>query len=866
MSYLEEGFDPQKLKVAELRNILNRHEVEYPSNAKKTQLVQLFKDNIVSKRQELSQEFNVKPSDEGIVSIDLDSSDSSSNEDDGGNSDDKDIEIIDVDEEEINKNDVEISRGSIEESVSSPKSKSSTPTPNKSSATKKRKRVEEVEIEADPSIAEETPSKKVAKTLKSLKRESPKKTIFDDSSSDVEMFVKDTTGKAKLEKTTPKSSSKTTPKSVSSSKKTPKLTPSKITKPASKKTTPTTSKKTTPATSKNTTLNESFKSPEEEEKHFNKELSKIKGRSTSSHLDDIELAKSLGITIEGFQPPPPPPPQSVEEITRPLQQLAQDVVEIAMETIATPKLQRISSVSLENSMDEKTTPKSKKSTPKRILEEETPKRSPVVKSVLTPKPRLIPIPAKTTSDTDDEEDEVVEKEENQVPESMTQNKLSETPKDNQKGASNISITQPLTTFIIWALVVLSGLFGYWYMEQSFLVGYCGQEIYTETFQNSDNPILHHIGKFLDEYAKPNCVPCPPHGRCFPNLELACYEDFIEFKPWTNFFIPGNKKCIPDTKKAEKLEIMMEVALDLIRSKNAQVQCGKGRDDFESGISVQDLHDLLLAMKAPYITLEEFEELWERSVVELEKEPEIIKRSSNFPQEYSNVDDSYGEEETLYLLTMDTRDNLLKQSIDTIDSIGQWHSSKSFNYKLKSGGDIQVQTFKTLIANKSWFARTSNIPTKYHDKLIHCITGTSEPGTTHSDYEQRYIDEITSVECSEICQFPDGWSYKVKAKYDFGLFIQKRVFYELVNIYKGDGYVYVISQAVKGEEGGFVVGTYDSIERITWTEDNKLIWTMATTSNPGGLIPTWLTNLTIPSAIAKDVPRVLNLVSTTDFST
>ena len=102
---------------------------------------------------------------------------------------------------------------------------------------------------------------------------------------------------------------------------------------------------------------------------------------------------------------------------------------------------------------------------------------------------------------------------------------------------------------------------------------------------------------------------------------------MEYKPWFDFIVPGHKKCIPDTKKAEKLEIMIDVALDLLRSKNAAIQCGQNPNDEESGIKLNDLHDLLLSMKAPYITIDEFEELWDRSVIELEKEPDIIVKAS-----------------------------------------------------------------------------------------------------------------------------------------------------------------------------------------------------------------------------------------------
>ena len=270
-------------------------------------------------------------------------------------------------------------------------------------------------------------------------------------------------------------------------------------------------------------------------------------------------------------------------------------------------------------------------------------RTALTKSALTPKPRLISISSNQYFlDDEDEEEEEKEKEEEKNKKGedggMGEQELTEVgskiikapkesahSKDGHKGWKPISITSALFTFVSYSLVVFLAMFGYWYHEQKYLVGYCGLEVYQPTLSNSESVSLNQAGKFLDDHCKPNCIPCPSHARCFPNLELACYEDFVEYKPWYDFIIPGRKKCVSDTMKAEKLEIMIDVALDLLRTKNAQVSCGKGNDDEESGISSTVLHDLLLSMKAPYITIEEFEELWIKSVAELEKEPEVIVR-------------------------------------------------------------------------------------------------------------------------------------------------------------------------------------------------------------------------------------------------
>ncbi|PWW75130.1 hypothetical protein C7212DRAFT_281055, partial [Tuber magnatum] len=68
--YLQPGFDPNTLKVAELRGILLEHNVEYPSSAKKAQLVELFNSQILPKaRRILGARSRVKASVQGIIDM-----------------------------------------------------------------------------------------------------------------------------------------------------------------------------------------------------------------------------------------------------------------------------------------------------------------------------------------------------------------------------------------------------------------------------------------------------------------------------------------------------------------------------------------------------------------------------------------------------------------------------------------------------------------------------------------------------------------------------------------------------------------------------------------------------------------------------
>lgn len=205
-----------------------------------------------------------------------------------------------------------------------------------------------------------------------------------------------------------------------------------------------------------------------------------------------------------------------------------------------------------------------------------------------------------------------------------------------RGRHFIFAAKNLFYFLLWLTVVGGLLYGYWFREQTILIGYCGQEINQTTIPHSENypAFLFKAGEYLDDNFKPSCVDCPQHARCFPKLKIACYDDFVPSRPWffnyLPFIDPKAQRCVPDTKKAEKIESMIDISLDLLRARNANKLCGRSpADDFEAGLSFGDLHNLLISLKAPYITEEEFEELWSRAAVELEKEPEIIVRQVNF---------------------------------------------------------------------------------------------------------------------------------------------------------------------------------------------------------------------------------------------
>ncbi|CAI5760580.1 unnamed protein product [Candida verbasci] len=645
MEYLKEDFDPKSLKVADLRKILNLHNVSYSSDDKKSKLISIFNDEIVPKRKTLLKSYEKK-----IKNVnDKDFIDATHND---LNSD----EIIPDTEEETNQ---EITRESINQDITtesinqdqtiSPKLEKESKTIKKiqkkkpkSSSKSDRSKKDKIEESANTSIT----SNKGKETKKDKAEVSINTSIASNGKEETDNSFSSENVFQSFDNSTASTSSKkrkheeNDDKDLKIKKKSTGSKSLKIKSPSNKSVDD--SIKTETGQS-----DKSFKTIEEEIANFDENQERIRNKKE-------ELARSLGINIQGFQPPKIENVSTPTSSSTPKKEIklyhktggdektpAKSSPHVKKELKSTPaksspKIEKLRSDKVQTpvksspkveklkSKDVRTPDHDKKVTPLKIRldtpnKKATPKRSPIItKSAITPKPRLISISSKAAESDEGDSDEELEKSANTI---VPLSDKIKTPK---------SLKPILIYFLVWLSLIFIGIFGYWYHEQQYLVGYCGQEIDQITFKDSEYLILKKSGELLDHYFKPKCIHCPPNARCFPTLQIGCFEDYMEYAPWYEFLSPGHKKCIPDTKKAEKINIMIDVALDLLRSKNANVQCGKGSNDEESGISVNDLHDLLLSMKAAYITIEEFEELWNRSMVELMKEPDIIVRQVRTP--------------------------------------------------------------------------------------------------------------------------------------------------------------------------------------------------------------------------------------------
>ncbi|KDN36396.1 hypothetical protein K437DRAFT_276823 [Tilletiaria anomala UBC 951] len=70
---------------------------------------------------------------------------------------------------------------------------------------------------------------------------------------------------------------------------------------------------------------------------------------------------------------------------------------------------------------------------------------------------------------------------------------------------------------------------------------------------------------------------------------------------------------------------------------------------------------------------------------------------------------------------------------------------------------------------------------------------------------------------------------------------------------------VSHDAAPQQRGAYIRGRYVSVEAVAEQADGTTAWRMSTQSDPAGRIPTWLTERSLPSKIAEDVPSFVKWV-------
>ena len=179
------------------------------------------------------------------------------------------------------------------------------------------------------------------------------------------------------------------------------------------------------------------------------------------------------------------------------------------------------------------------------------------------------------------------------------------------------------------LTTLLGGYATWYRQEKLAVGYCG------IGHPSDAISTIAIPEWADAL-RPTCEMCPQHAVCYENLETRCEDGFLlQTHPLSlGGLVPIAPTCEPDGEKARKIKRVADKAVEKLRERNAEAECGTLVDSTgkleTADIPEQELKDAVAKQRRKGMSEAEFEDLWKGAIGEIVGREEVVQvgRSSD----------------------------------------------------------------------------------------------------------------------------------------------------------------------------------------------------------------------------------------------
>ena len=199
------------------------------------------------------------------------------------------------------------------------------------------------------------------------------------------------------------------------------------------------------------------------------------------------------------------------------------------------------------------------------------------------------------------------------------------PPRKRKHTRNVSVVPKSAPWVI----VLTLLMGYamWWRQEKLQIGYCGIGRPSDALSNVQLP--EWAGILL-----PQCEPCPQHAVCFERLETTCDHDFmLHAHPLSlGGIVPLPPTCEPDGEKARRVKAVADRAVEDLRERRAQWECGTLSDaEGTPGPTVEvdeaSLKKEVAKKRRKGMSEREFEDLWNSALGELVGRDEVVHSSN-----------------------------------------------------------------------------------------------------------------------------------------------------------------------------------------------------------------------------------------------
>lgn len=175
------------------------------------------------------------------------------------------------------------------------------------------------------------------------------------------------------------------------------------------------------------------------------------------------------------------------------------------------------------------------------------------------------------------------------------------------------------------VVLLSLLSGYalWWRREKLDVGYCGIGRSSISFEN------YKLPEWVSSL-RPQCEPCPQHAICYRGMKTKCEQDFIlQPHPLSLVgLVPLPPTCEPDGEKVRRVRIVADKAVEELRERKADWECGALLDGRGKHVAAVELDEKSLKEKVGRkrkrgMTDAEFEDLWKGALGEIKGREEVV---------------------------------------------------------------------------------------------------------------------------------------------------------------------------------------------------------------------------------------------------
>ena len=177
------------------------------------------------------------------------------------------------------------------------------------------------------------------------------------------------------------------------------------------------------------------------------------------------------------------------------------------------------------------------------------------------------------------------------------------------------------------IVLMALLVGYatWWRQEKLAAGYCGIGSLSSGLSNV----------YLPEWAEvvlPSCEPCPQHAICFQAMETRCEHDFVlQPHPLSlGGLVPVPPSCEPDGDKVRRVKAVADKAVEELRERRAQAECGTLRDNkgrsLPADIEEEHLKKEVGKKRRRNMDAAEFEDLWKGAIGEIIAREEVVSSS------------------------------------------------------------------------------------------------------------------------------------------------------------------------------------------------------------------------------------------------